>query len=69
MEIVDVDDDDVETKRKERGVCTTYFRKEIVTDVMDDRLHLLYKRFLLLFSSSTIKSTVSLEVFNFYFSK
>ena len=44
MEIVDVDDDDVETKRKERGVCTTYFRKEIVTDVMDDRLHLLYKR-------------------------
>ena len=61
MEIVDVDDDDVETKRKERGVCTTYFRKEIVTDVMDDRLHFLYKRFLLMFSSSTIKRTVSLE--------
>ena len=59
MEIVDVDDDDVETKRKERGVCTTYFRKEIVADVMDDRLHLLYKRFHLLFSSSTIKRTVT----------
>ena len=24
-----MDDDDVETKRKERGVCTTYFRKGI----------------------------------------
>ena len=59
MEIVDVDDDDVETKRKERGVCTTYFRKEIVTDVMDDRLQLLYKRLLLFLSSSTLKSTVS----------
>ena len=65
MEIVDVDDDDVETKRKERGVCTIYFRKETVTDVMADRLHLLYKRLLLFLSSSTIKSTVSLEKFNF----
>ena len=51
-----MDDDDVETKRKERGVCTTYFRKEIVTDVMDDRLHLLYKRLLLFLSSSTLKT-------------
>ena len=65
MEIVDVDDDDVETKRKERGVSTIYFRKEIITDVMDDRLHLLYKRLILFLSSSTIKSTVSLEKFNF----
>ena len=54
-----MDDDDVETKRKERGVCTIYFRKEIVTDVMDDRLHILYKRLILFLSSSTIKSTVT----------
>ena len=59
-----MDDDDVETKRKERGVCTTYFRKEIVTDVMDDRLHLLYKRLLLFLSSNSLKSTVIKEEFH-----